>query len=281
MRQLITAIVSLAALPAIASAAVVANFSDGNTSSAVDGYVGMADAPGAGWAGAWTTSGSGGSSAFWANTVTNTSPISGGGNYLALNLGKSTVDIAATAHRLWDSTALDQTQPYTVTFDLRVDSSLRTNTSDSTSRVFVFGDTANSSANTGANNTWTIQAYYSTANGSSWGYTNGTGTQTTTGVAVTTDPMRFVVNVNPVLLQYSFTMTNLNTSAVYSSPTAAFRAGSAGVPRVYLGAAIDKDSSNSGTAFSFDNLAVTVPEPATAMLIGSIPALLLRRRIVR
>jgi len=265
----------MAIVSAAAEGAVIANFSAGNTTAAVDGYVGMADTAGAGWATPW---GINGSSALWSNSVSATSPLAGGGNYLALSLGRSTSDAVGTVNRRWDTTALDNTKAYTVSFDLRVDSNLNTVGTDSNSRVFVSGDTNAGATGTSTSTTWSIQAYYSSANGVTWGYTNNSGTPTTTGVAVTNDPMRFVVSVNPVNFTYSFAMTNLDTLAVYNSPVAAFRAQSAGAAKLYIGASIDKDSTNAANLFAVDRVSVAVPEPAALMGVCGLAALTLRRR---
>ncbi len=275
MRNVFITAAVLTAVSAAAHASIIANFSGGNTTLAVDGYVGMADGSGSSWATPW---GVNGSSAFWSNSVTNASPVAGGDHYLALSLGRGASDTVGTVNRRWDVAALDNTQPYKVTFDLRVDSNLNTNAADSNSRVFALGDTSASASGTSSTTTWSIQAYYSSANGVTWGYTDNSATQTTTGVAVTNDPMRFVVNVDTVNFTYSFTMTNLATLAVYNSPVAEFRSKNTGTAKFYVGASTDKDSSNVATLFSLDSVTVVVPEPAGLMGVCAVAGVMMRRR---
>lgn len=89
----------------------VANFTDGNSSTAVDGYAGAA---GNRWATAWTTNKGSATYVTFSNTVTATSPLNSGGNRLSVSVSNSgtAADYAGAVTRTFDTiTGVQKTSP--------------------------------------------------------------------------------------------------------------------------------------------------------------------------
>lgn len=269
--------------PFTAIAAPIANFTDGNTNAAIDGYLGML---GGGWNGAWGTNTA--SAGVFTNTVTNASPLNGGGNYLSASLGGTTTSAnTGTINRQWDTSVIPLTAPYKLTFNYRVDAGYgpTNNPADTNTKYFISGDSAANATGLGSNNTWQIQGGYTTAAGVAWFYQNDTVVTAvpTSGAAGTFVPLvvgttyTFAVTVNPVAFTYSFMLTDGINS--FASGTLGFRNDVAGQNKVFFGATRDVDHVGS-LAYSIDSIALTaVPEPATlGLAIVAAGGLLGRRR---
>ena len=262
---------------AASAAPIVADFDGGNSTIVVDAYTGTA---GNGWAGAWATTTSGGTATF-TNTVTNTDPLSGGGNYLdasfAYTGGSGTGQ--GTVYRRIDTGVQDPTAPLQYSFDYRIDA----NVVASDDRLRIFGRQG-ASTGTDSSITWSIYAQ-SNAGTPTWFVTNGdglggSGTQINTGVAATTGTVfHFVVTTDPANKQWTVSITGGDSP--YTSGTLGFRANSTSAGNTFLLGVVDNAGGGS-PAFSFDNLQI-VPEPAAWMLIlGGMAVVfgLKRRRLV-
>ena len=114
--------------PMSTNAQVLANFADGNSTRAVDGYVGTA---GNGWNSAWgsTTFSSG---SFAATEVRSNNPLTAGQNRLAVNFRNPNASghAGGALHRALDSNfgVLNADQPRTVQFEFRLDSPITATT---------------------------------------------------------------------------------------------------------------------------------------------------------
>ncbi len=241
---------------------ITANFNDGDTATAVDGYVGMA---GGGWFGPWVATKSGTGS--FSNTVTISNPLAGGGNRLSVNLVSGTANSGypGTVGRKFDATAVDGAQPYTIRYKIRWDSAY--NPLDS---LILFGDVGTGYAwGTGSNNTWVINTYDNGGN-PVWRVNNGNGAGGSTAVN-TTMPVAvgtvytMTVKVNPV--SKSWTVLIDDGTNQYQSGTLGFRnAATSGAGNTfYLGGSVRGPSRTLN--YSVDSVVVTngdIVEPPAA-----------------
>jgi fibronectin type 3 domain-containing protein len=249
---------------------ITANFNDGDTTTAVDGYAGMA---GGGWFGPWAATKSGTGS--FSNSVTSSNPLAGGGNRLAVNLISGTVNAGypGTVGRKFDATVVDGTQPYKIRYRIRWDSTY--NPADS---LILFGDVGTGYAwGTGSNNTWVITTYDNGGN-PVWRVNNGNGAggstaiNTTMPVAVGT-VYTMTVNVDPVARSWTVLIDNGTTQ--YQSGTLGFRNAATGGAgnTFYLGGSVRGPSRT--LSYSVDGVIVTngeIAEPPAASATANFTA---------
>lgn len=267
------------------AATVTAEFSDalGTSTAFVDAYQGQA---GAGWATAWAAAVA--TSNTLAGTVTNTSPLLGGGNYLSLTAAGNAGTKSAT--RRIDGAVIDLTQPYTVAWKFRLETSTAS-FNVFNDRVHIGADTA-SNAGTGTGNSWLVGVvgassdtntvfpgtwYFFDYNGSN---TFNTGNMFDTGLALTQGRVySFLIEVNPATRSYSAQIDD-GVNPPVSAANLGFRNNStAATPFLMFGGNTSENGESLG--FSIDGVVVDqIPEPGAAGLLaaGGFGLAVLRRR---
>lgn len=244
-------------LGAARAAAVVADFTDGNTSSAVDGYVGKA---GNGWGGAWLNPGSG-SFATSSATVTSTSPLKpGSGNYLSVSASSNSgTTPAMSINRQYTGVSLTSETEFSFLF--------RGASGSSSDYRFAMFDSSASNTATSSNNSWAV-----VATGGVWQMYNGT-SQVSTGLAFSLGvTYEIKIVANPAASSYTLKINDASGANLYTSGTLAFRNGASTLGG-YLSYSIADTSSASASNFGYSidsvNIA-TVPEPGSMMLLSSV-----------
>ncbi len=255
---------------AASAAPIVANFTDGNSSSQVDAYTGVA---GDGWATAWGTARNTENSS-QTITVTDSNPFPDGGNRLSVSL-TSTHSAARglTVARRYDGVNLAKAQ--TISFDFRLDS-----TPAETRRFYFFDSTLSDPTLSGeaATNTWSIRVNANgrvlLGNGRSGAnavfYTVPSGDITLSAGT----PYRFTIEVSPAAVaaesSYTVRIENLtNPVDVYQSAALAFigsHTATGGNLNFY--SSLEAVSSSTTLTYSLDNISV-VPETSTVALASA------------
>lgn len=248
----------LVALASTASASVLTlDFANGNGTSSVDQYTGTT---GSGWNTAWGVALGG--SATGSPTVVNTTPLSGGGNYLSSSF-TATSTLGVQVYRSFDGTAsgVDITQDHSYSFNLRLDSF--------SSGQFTIHNNIAGQTGTGSADSWIIY----TSPGGNWTLRNGNNAGGITGdvdsgiLATTGIVYSFNITVNETTNKWAATISNGTTSFSSSSPLG-FRT-SAANDGTYLEFGGINVSNGTTLAFSLDALTVTsIPEPASFALIA-------------
>lgn len=238
--------------------AVVADFSGGNGSTLPDQYVG---ATGAGWSSAWSAG-----SAI-SGSVTNTSPLSGGGNYLSVGL-TSTPGSVTYLNRTWSNTDVSYTGNVALSWTFRLDSSLTSFDSQSDVIHFYDGLGAGASfmvsgfgASTGSavGQTWAF--YNGSRDGASW---NG-GNYVNTGIAIIPDTVyTFSIALDPSTRSWVGTVSN--GTASFTSSALGFRTSAYSASGTFTMGMQEEISSNNLTA-SLDSLSI-VPEVRISLLVA-------------
>jgi len=272
MSNLLARIVTVALLlvPSAALGGVSADFDDGNTSAAADGYPGMA---GGGWAGAWSAPTDGAS---WTTgpTVTSTTPLSpGGGNYLTATLTESSGNRQATVARQFDNGAVSYAAPHKVRFQFRPEDLNGFTHNDD--RFFLF-DRTSPRAGTDASVSWMILAAGDTRGDTNWnagewfvfdGHKNGGGfyvnQYVNSGIplsAGTTYDME--VTVYPDAKEWDVTISD--GSSTWSQTDLGFRINSAQAGgTLNFGGRANDQSPDDTRSFSLDAVEVAPFEPAS------------------
>ncbi|GAA5483202.1 PEP-CTERM sorting domain-containing protein [Haloferula sargassicola] len=284
MRYLSSGTCCLAALitgASWSSGAIIADFTDGNGASSVDQYQGIA---GDGWDGPWGTSTS---TADLTGSVVNSSPLNGGGNYLSSTL---TATGASGGRGIQfrnynDFGDVNVSAAHTISFDIRVDSSLAT--FNSGIDYFQMYDRIGGTdfANTGA---WLVRAFGADVEnlgttavvGGNWAIYNGNkdGSFSNTNFVDTGVPLvagnvyHFDVTLDPTIAEYSVT---INGGTTFSG--LGFRNATGTVQtQVNFGGRVS--DLNETLTYSLDSIAVTnVPEPS-CLLVSCLGVLGLARR---
>lgn len=255
----------LAATTPLFAAPITANFTDGNTTSETDGYAGKA---GDGWAGAWDINGNRLSN--YVGSVVNTNPINNGGNYLSATFSTTTSTTGSnnsqgTVQRQLAtgggaSGFTDISKPVTLSFDLRLDSTLT-----SSQAYLLFGSTTNFKG-TGPDNTWSIIGN----GGDNWKFGAGTGVDS--GISVVFGKTyHFTLEIDPTTKSYLASVSD-GTNSFTTSTAINFRSTSATDIGQYLnfGAKLNNGTlTNTSVSLSLDNLSV-IPEPSTVALLGAV-----------
>ncbi len=239
----------------VAKGAVTADFTNGNSATLPDGYVGVA---GGGWVGPWTPKVSG---CTFNNTVTNSSPLGGGGNYLKalLTAGTASQGYPGAFGRKFDSAIVSTTAPHTVSCKILLDSAM-TIQSDA---LLVFGDVGTGySTSTGPGNTWLISGYYNSGN-PVWSFFDGNRAGTSTRV-LTTMPLvvgtvyTMTVQVDPVAKTWTLAIDN-GTTQFQSGPLGFRNAAASGSGNTLtFGANVRNTTGTLG--YSLDTLSVTTSQ---------------------
>jgi MYXO-CTERM domain-containing protein len=288
----------IAAAPA-ARADIIANFTGGNDTTnggaaapAPDTFKGIA---GAGWASPWSLNNPAGIAV--TNTVANTTPVNGGGNYLAVT---ETGANAAAEVRQYTDVAGDVrlTQKHTVSWDFRIDESATslTNNFNGGNDRYQFFENPASGSTTATTNNWIVAAFGANPSAGTAGFVakhweayNASptdnaftaGSLVDSGIAIASGvTYHFDVTTDPASKTYtlhltssageSFTSASLNWRNFKDNPTAA-----GGFLQFGSGA----DASGEARSFALDSVTITaVPEPAAAGLLALFALPLVRRR---
>jgi len=244
-----------ALIPITRVKAIVADFSDGNTSVLVDGYAGAA---GSGWLSGWTLNRTSSANVSFSNSVSTAAPLGSSGNYLSVQVSNasSSVDYGGAVVRAFDPAVVDHASPYVLRFDFRGDSVIPSVSADTNSDYAIFGSASNSAAQLDANTTWGL-AVRMAGGSTQWRYYNGS-TLVETGVLYSPGSVyRVALSVNPQAKTYSFTISEGGN--IYQSPAnISFRNLSTGVNRVFFSAKDDKDHVGS-VNFSLDRVQIEAP----------------------
>jgi hypothetical protein len=263
------------------AATVSAGFTGGNGTVSPDQYAGTA---GAGWDAGWGTTGATAPSA----TVTNGSPVNGGGNYLSVSTSFNSDNAIG---REFDNTGSSggfatSTQPLTLTFDVRID----TLTGWDTANDYLTLHAANSTGgtfNVSAASSYIIRAFGASPvagkNANEWllysGASDGGGYNANnfvnSGMALTSGTTyTFSITNDPVAKKYSGSIFNGTTTVTWSN--LGWRATTAS-DRFAINSRVSA-ASGDVLGYSLDNLTI-VPEPtASSLAILTGLALLTRRR---
>jgi len=254
------------------------NFADGNGTTSVDQFQGIA---GSGWRGGWLTgAGAGVSSA--SRDVVNTSPLtSGGGNYLSTSFSVSGTGSNATQWvrntRQIDNTAISLSSPVAYSFTLRPDS-IQSNSNES---LLIFSGAGANNTSSGTD-TWRI-----TSSGAGWAFSNGDTLSVTAGLLGSPNNMsgsifQFTIISDPSTRTYTGSIQNLTNGQTYSSGALAWRTGAGATENTYLNFVALSGSSTANTfGYSLDGLSVApVPEPGTIALatLGGLTILVAAKR---
>lgn len=273
---------ALVALSSANAQVLTLDFADGNGTTSVDQFQGIA---GSGWRGGWINAAGTGVTSYGGN-VTNTSPLtSGGGNYLSMNFsvvgGGGTGTQFMRLSRQIDNTAISLTSAVAYSFTLRPDSP---QSSANESLTIFSGTSANQS--TGPSDTWRI-----TSSGSGWSLSNGDAGQVSVGLLGSPNNMsgtafQFSILSDPTTKTYVATITNLTNNQSFTSAALAWRSGTTNTENTYLNFASVSNASTANTfGYSLDGLSVApVPEPGTVALatLGGLTILVMaakRRRL--
>jgi hypothetical protein len=298
---------TLAAAPS--SAETIAEFADGMTNAAVDGYVGMG---GGGWAGPWVEGVSSTAPPTVTKQILTTNPLNdqdppGNDNYLNVQ-----VDGLSAASKFFSTgrdykgiPGIDTTLPYTIDFKYRVDETLTGGTFTNFNDRYQLFDSTQTSVSSGAS--WSISCYGGTGTGftdtnmvGKWVVYDGGGhdlpvdtgfvatRQVNTGVTVTTGTIYDMhVAVDPTDYTYDVTISS-GTTLLYDSVTAnggAYATGlgwrtSATTSPGFIRFLGNVDQANDLRNSSLDSIRI-VPEPSTLLMVvlgGMVLAGVSRRR---
>jgi len=259
----ILAVALLCGAAPVFAATVIADFDGGNSNTAVDGYKGAA---GDGWKGAWSIGGT--RVAASSATVTTTSPVNGGGNYLSATIKTASETGSGNqqgfVQRQLDPTFLDLSQPITISFDLRID------TAPGANQVYsIFGST-DGNKGTGPGNTWTLSGGNTSA-GWSFG-SEASNIAVTAGVTYS-----FTLQLDPTTHTFVGSVTDGTDS--YTSSALAFRNSTSTDIGQYInwGARLNTGgTTTTSLSFALDNIAISsIPEPSTCALLAGVCGLAL------
>lgn len=271
----LTGIVSLVAVHAATAQVLPLDFVDGNGAAFVDQYQGIS---GSGWTTGWVSSFGGGTSAASAS-VTNTLPITSGGDYLHVTYDTAASgDRSARVSRQWDTSgaSISLAAPINISFNFRSDTVI----AGAAQGFVIFGSSAATSS-TGGNDSWK----FTLDGGGISVYNDNTLTalasaaQAGTNVAGT--PLKFSLLIDPTANTYIASVTRLDTNVTFTSGILTLRNG-ADASLSYLNFVALGGASMSGLGYSIDNITV-VPEPSAFVYLGlaglGAMFLIFRRRI--
>lgn len=292
-------VTALAFLSSTANGQVVADFSGGNSSEVVDGYVGMA---GNGWSGPWVEHRNQTSNNPLDITagVQSTNPlVAGSGNYLHVDIdgpAGAGASREANVSRAYGSFGdFDTTRPHTVSFLLRYDH-LSGSWNENANSLFIMDGAGNIPTST---TTWAVSAFGSGLTSLQWTFSSGAGFSN--GVPQTSEEhprvlsdvflvvgsvYSFELEVNPGQQQYRVWVENLDFdfiddpgSASFMSDWLPFTADVSEVAgKIVLG--LRRSSDGTSTMLSFDQLQI-IPEPRVYGIAAGVLVLFLvmtRRR---
>jgi len=297
--RLFTSLLAAAAagwlLAPLLHAATVANFSAGNDNTnggtnapTPDSFTGSA---GGGWQGGWITTASGTAVA----TVKNTSPVSGGGNYLSMTLAGSSSVAQVGLDRLFGGAGggVSLTATQTISWDFRLDETGLSTFTGGNDRYQFMGNAAPDQTTAGSDE-WFVFASGANPNlvpgfvADTWLFYSGStstnafnnGTVANSGIALTPGTTyHFTITTNPVTKTYLGSVSDGVTT--YTTPTALNWRNYSSNPTAsggYFIASTIADNAGETRAYSLDSVQI-VPEPSTMpLLMGALGLLGLRRR---
>lgn len=240
------------------------------------GYPGSA---GGGWVGGWSTIKATPATFISGPAIDNTTPLNGGGNYLATTLESTNLGAAqGTVYRQYDSSGgIDLTLPHRVSFDVRF------NEFTSGTRFFIY-DRTGPSTGTDSNDTWQV-AIQPTG----WRVTDGphdsvsSTSDVSIGVSLVADRVySVIVDVFPALREYVVTVDDGVDPAVTSSVVHFRNPNPAVGGYLHFGGRDDNTGTVDTWSFGVDSIAITlIPTPAAlpAGLFMLTMTLVRRRRV--
>jgi len=288
--------VLVATIPMQAAAEAIANFTGGNDDTTnVDAFHGIA---GDGWTTPWFENQllPSGDTLSATNTVTDTNPVDGGGNYLSSTVTTSVAAGSKVSYALLRQfqDGIDRTAPFTIDFTVRIDEDVTG--FDAYHDRYSMSDGANDVTGASGDASWQIMAHgaggsacYADAAGY-WtfydGDSNGTyyGTNPdkllNTGIALTTGGVYTIsVKVDPVAETWDGSISDgVDT---FSRSSMGWRTSRNGTTYSALVFGTKADAGTTTRQWSIDSIAmIQVPEPATIVLLGGLlmGVLLARRR---
>ncbi|WP_269524524.1 hypothetical protein [Coraliomargarita parva] len=262
--------------PTATGATIDANFSDGNSTTLVDAYTGIA---GDGWLSSWSFGTNAPADTSFTNSVINTSQLNSGGNYLSYDMsytGGSTSQGMVVRH--FDSATVSTVEPIRYTFDYRIDTAL-TNT---TQRYSIYNRIDGTATGTDSSLTWAIQAVYDGSSGMTWYLWDGNGAGGVNSIfdtgfsAVEGTTYSMTVDVDPASKSWAVSITDGTNT--YTSDSIGFRANTT-TDGSYLHFGT-LTTANTSLGYSLDNLQISaIPEPAlSTALLGAVAMLMIVRK---
>lgn len=245
-------------LSTVASAQIIANFSGGTGNSSPDQYTGIV---GGGWTSAWNRFSVTGIT--YDNTVINSAPLRGSGNYLNVSINNSGASAAnGGVYRQFSSSAVSVAAPLEYSFLFRAET-----TSSASSYYYITNSNGTVFGGTNANNTWGIQY----VGGDYWRLQNGNVTYVTGMKFNLGDVYSFVLTSNPEDYSYSIIINNLTNSESWTSKgvvSLSYRNQTGfldGTALSFLAQAPGQGSAS----FSVGEIQIrAIPEPATVALLS-------------
>lgn len=267
-----------------ARADIIADFTGGNGTASSDQWTGVS---GNGWATGWGSVGS-----TTGTGVVNTTPLSGGDNYL--QFVDDATNASVYARRQYSASGnVNPAQPHRITLSYRYDGNTTTQFGHFNDRIAVFGDSA-AQTSSSATNTWLIGvAASNTGTGAgqsvfpgNWYFfdNNGSNAFATTNMVNTGISLvggrvyDITLDVNPNVGTYSATV-NDGVNAPFTANDLTFRRGAGAATTNWFHLTGQNDVATDSGGFSFDSVRIT-PEPSAAAfaLAGVAGALGARRR---
>ncbi len=272
---LVSAVLMTILMPGVTSAAIVANFDGGAGNTQVDQYVGIA---GNGWTSPWSTN-----NADMTVTVSNTTPLNSGGNYVTAtttNASARSVKRTYGNHEEVNLAAL-----HVISFDWRFDGNIAQFSANS-DRLSIADGSTGGNGESGAT-AFLIRAHGAdrgTATGLQWALYNGgqdnaadiddnlwvnSGMSFQAGVVYS-----FKIALDPVSRTYDVTIKDGSTTVTVED--LGFWTSSNTVAGT-LNFMSRKSAGADNLAFSFDTVSILVPEPASLSLLGAGAVMMLSR----
>ncbi|XHR29489.1 MAG: hypothetical protein ACFUZC_02795 [Chthoniobacteraceae bacterium] len=231
------------------AAPVTAEFADGNSTSAVDGYVGTA---GAGWKGPWVLVSK---DAVFSATVEDNAPLkTGAGKYLSAKANTAGgVSYAGGSINRNYTDGIDPTQPVKYTFLIRPE------VISSQTRYMIF-DAPVSQPSTGPNMTWAIVLA-----GASWNVFNGDqaggGKEIQTGVTAEKGAVYAItVNADPTAKTFTLKIADAAGGVLYTSEALGLRSNTSDKLGGYLTFAFADTIPDTPDAFGFSIDSVSISQ---------------------
>lgn len=263
-------------------AQIFAGFNDGETTSSVDGWTGLA---GAGWAHSWQTNTATGASI--TPRVINTQPLAPGhGHYLSVISRNTSTELSRRTlirRQYQGHGQVSMSEQHTVSFMFRIDSGL-----DSISTMHFFDTDSNGSAAPNASTAWHIRDMESGGQ-RYWNFRHTDNTSVATAVQIyETDTYLFLLNLDPEHRIWTGTITNLDHAAhgrtgnaTFTSDDLGFNSSSSQIDTIggYLHWNVTLAAASEGqpseTTWSLDTISVNpIPESSTYAFLAGAAALL-------
>lgn len=269
-------------------AQVVANFSGGTGTTGVDQWTGAA---GSGWTGGWTTGASNASDVTFSGEVKSDTPLStGGGSYLSFSYARNAgtsgnrAGFSRQVSTTGESAAVDLTQAYTVSFQLRFDS--LTGWGQTSDQIYISmeaSDAVAKTGNLGGNTTGVVWGFYiqGRSQGTRWNFADGDSSYEQLTWEIETEKVyTFQIDAFPNLASPTESFYNISillegeeTPVVindlqFRTTTTSGDLGTRWNSANHFGARISMDA-NDAAILAFDNFSISqIPEPTSFSLLG-------------